>query len=563
MMRLSALFLTAALPLLPMAQAVAQTPEQKIQASEWLWEGDLERALPAYVDMTTQNPWDGELWYGRGRAEARTGDCHRALRSLDRSLELGVNGRREGLRLALYERAACRAATGQIDAAIADLETASGRWEYSDWSALASDERFADILDHPRLQEISGQLPDGLSREDGWSADLDFAVDLVRRRHINPFTQTSERDWLRGIETIRSSIATSSDDELTFALMSLFAEIGDGHTLVYPPFGGPNAFRLLPVIPREFDGDWVILSADPEYADLVGGHITAVNGVPIDRFDSAIDAFAITDNDMTAAYSGPMFARFTEVTQLMTGQPARGETQITVRHADGRELTREVISAPFNPAIFGRWAPADWPVMGESVETPLWLSNLAESFWMQHLAEHDAVYVQLNAIGDQGRDAFNTGVAQLGEMLDDTHAGHIILDLRHNSGGNGALNWTLIREIVRRPRFDEEGSLFILTSPNTFSAAQNMASQFEAHTPALFVGEVTGSRPNFYGESATSQLPYSGLTVSISNRYFQFGWFSDDARPWIAPDMAAPITVEALRRGEDPGLEAILDLIGR
>lgn len=563
MMRLSALFLTAALPLLPMAEAGAQTPQQKNEAATWLWDDELDRALPAYIDLTTQNPWDGELWYGRGRAEARTGDCQGALRSLNRSLELGVNGRREGLRLALYERAACFAATGDVEAAIADLETASGRWEFSGWSNLAADERFASILDHPRLLEISGQLPQGLSREQGWSADLDFAVDLMRRRHINPFTQISERDWLREVETIRSSIATSSDEELIFALMSLFSEIGDGHTLVYPPFGGPNAFRLLPVIPREFNGEWVILSADPLYAELVGGSITAINDMPVDRFDNAIDAFAIADNDMTSAYSGPMFARFTEITQLLTGEDARGETRITVRHRDGRAITREVVSAPFNPATFGRWAPADWPVMGENAETPLWLSNLSESFWIQPLAGHDAVYVQLNAVGDQGRDAFNTKVAELGAILDDTNAGHLILDLRHNAGGNGALNWTLIREIVRRPRFDTEGTLFILTSPNTFSAAQNMASQFEAHTNALFVGEVTGSRPNFYGESATSQLPYSGLTVSISNRYFQFGWFSDDARPWIAPDMAAPITPEALRHGEDPGLQAILDLIER
>ena len=560
-MRLSALFLTAALPFLPMTAAIAQTPAQKEQAAEWLWDGELEQALPAYVDMTTINPWDGELWYGRGRSEARTGDCEGAIRSLDRALELGVNGRREGLRLALYERAACLAATGRMDAAIADLEVASGRWEYSRWDRLAGDERFASILDHPRYLEISGQLPDGLSREEGWSADLDFVVDLMRRRHINPFTRISERDWLAQVETIRSSIAASSDDELIFALMSLFSEIGDGHTLVYPPFGGPNAFRLLPVIPREFNGEWVILSADPAYAELVGGTITSINGMPVAAFDAAVDAFAIADNDMTSAYSGPMFARFTEITQIVTGADARGETRITVRHPDGSEVSGNVTSAPFNPATFGRWAPADWPVLGEDSEAPLWLSNLSESFWMQHLPGQDAVYVQLNAVGDQGRDAFNARIAELGEMLDATNAGHLILDLRHNAGGNGALNWTLIREIVRRPRFDEEGTLFILTSPNTFSAAQNMASQFEAHTNALFVGEVTGSRPNFYGESATSQLPYSGLTVSISNRYFQFGWFSDDARPWIAPDMAAPITINALRNGEDPGLRAIFDLI--
>ncbi len=91
----------------------------------------------------------------------------------------------------------------------------------------------------------------------------------------------------------------------------------------------------------------------------------------------------------------------------------------------------------------------------------------------------------------------------------------------------------------------------------TFSAAQNTVTAIERETKAIFVGEPTGSRPNFIGETIPFELPYSKLRANAADLYWQTSW-PDDYRTWTAPDLYAPPTFEAYRRNQDPALEAIL-----
>ena len=73
----------------------------------------------------------------------------------------------------------------------------------------------------------------------------------------------------------------------------------------------------------------------------------------------------------------------------------------------------------------------------------------------------------------------------------------------------------------------------------TFSAAQNTATAIERETNAIFVGEPSGSRPNFIGETIPFTLPYSKAIVNVADLYWQTSWPMDH-RPWIAPELYAP-----------------------
>lgn len=101
------------------------------------------------------------------------------------------------------------------------------------------------------------------------------------------------------------------------------------------------------------------------------------------------------------------------------------------------------------------------------------------------------------------------------------------------------------------------GSLFALIGRHTFSAAQHFINQLDTHTEVTFVGECSGSRPQFVGEGNPFRLPYSGLDVNISNRFWQ-GTFALDGRLWIAPHIRAEFTSHDYRANRDPALEAIL-----
>lgn len=78
-------------------------------------------------------------------------------------------------------------------------------------------------------------------------------------------------------------------------------------------------------------------------------------------------------------------------------------------------------------------------------------------------------------------------------------------------------------------------------------------------TSAIFVGEPTGSRPNFIGETIYFELPYSKVRANAADLFWQTSW-PDDYRTWIAPDIYVPPAFEAFSRNEDPAMNAILAL---
>jgi hypothetical protein len=132
--------------------------------------------------------------------------------------------------------------------------------------------------------------------------------------------------------------------------------------------------------------------------------------------------------------------------------------------------------------------------------------------------------------------------------------------MRLNDGGNTGLVLPLIHGLIKCEKINQPGKLFVIISRHTFSAAMNTTSMIEINTHATFVGEPTGSSPNFVGESTWFVLPYHKYKVYCSSRYWQF-MTSTDRRTWIAPQIAAPLTFADYAANRDPAMEAIYKAI--
>jgi hypothetical protein len=129
--------------------------------------------------------------------------------------------------------------------------------------------------------------------------------------------------------------------------------------------------------------------------------------------------------------------------------------------------------------------------------------------------------------------------------------------MRWNNGGNTFLSQPLLHGLIANKKINQRGKLFVIIGRRTFSAAQNTATFIERHTKATFVGEPTGSSPNFIGEETPFILPYNKVLVNVSDLYWQSSW-PMDYRTWIAPQIYAPPTFALYRVNRDPALEAIL-----
>jgi hypothetical protein len=91
----------------------------------------------------------------------------------------------------------------------------------------------------------------------------------------------------------------------------------------------------------------------------------------------------------------------------------------------------------------------------------------------------------------------------------------LVIDLRHDHGGNNTILDTMIRGIVERAWLDREGRLFALTDRGTFSAAMNACVFLEWQTEAMFVGEPTAGRPNHYGDADQTSTPNFGMLLMV------------------------------------------------
>lgn len=535
----------------------AQQPAQREAALDMLTSGDYAAAGAAYESLTRLNPYDGVLWYYRGRAELRSARCQDAIRSFTRALGYGVSGDRSGIRAALVSRAECYALQGDYSAALSDIGEAQARWDYSDFDRISENPAFAELVATNAYRQLVGIAAPGLNREQAWQVDIDFFVDMVERRHIHAFHTVSRDAWIAEAMSLRSRIAVSSDLELIGGLMRLAARLGDGHTAVFPPFGGPNAFRMAPLRPTILAGEWYVLAASGEAAELVGGRIRAINDVPITEYETLLDAYISSDNPLTYRASAPLLTQFTEIVALATNSEAPDRILYDVEMPNGEILRQSVMGSGLDPAMLRAWPPASMVNMADASDAPLWLSRPQDMLWMEYLPQSDLLYLQLDAIFDAPGLSFAQFVSDFGERLDETAAGHVVLDLRQNDGGDATRNWSLLREIVQRSRFAEAGRVFVITGRRTFSAAMILAARAEQSLDVTFVGSPTASSPNFYGETSVSVLPHSGLQLSVSSRYFQNGANSDDIRPWIAPDIVAELTAEDLFAGRDPAMDAI------
>ena len=84
----------------------------------------------------------------------------------------------------------------------------------------------------------------------------------------------------------------------------------------------------------------------------------------------------------------------------------------------------------------------------------------------------------------------------------------------------------------------------------------NMVSYLSRDTQALFVGEATGGKPNAPGDETFFTLPYSGIAVNLSDRYWQGTW-PNDFSPWKAPDIEVRERFTDYAKGRDAAMEAI------
>lgn len=323
----------------------------------------------------------------------------------------------------------------------------------------------------------------------------------------------------------------------------------DGHTIVLPFefVGGPPEGPLqlaLPFKARAFHDGVYVVAAKDEAVTLNGARITRVG-----RMASADLVRAIAqDWPGNDAWAHRWAGYHVSKPALLEGLGAIDDpaAPVVVEAMQGRRRMR----ATLRPRVGAEEALVD--VARAQAPREAWAEAAGGGNYVRMVGR--AIYISCDAMEDL--NAFLAFTRECFAAMVNTDSDRVVFDVRRNGGGNNFLPEAL-RKRMLRSRFNRPGGLYVLTSPATFSAAQNPTTRLERDSFAIFVGEPTGGAPNHYGDAQAYRGEASGLTSIVSTIPW-FDSYPQDTRPWIMPDLHVPDTFADFSAGMDRALDLAL-----
>lgn len=359
--------------------------------------------------------------------------------------------------------------------------------------------------------------------------------------------------WQRRWTLLREQADTLSDGAYFVALRRGLGWFADGHTTILPfefTGGVPAALQMgpfglnLPFRVRLFHDGAYVTSASPQHSDMLGGRVERIG---------SLDAAELVRRVATDWPGNPAWAHRQAPASFFSPAFLNGLGAVAdaVAPLDLRLSGRSLRVSPARTAI-----GTLQPLVRRQAEREQWAEAAGGGNYVRVLPERRAIFLSIDEMGDIQARTFEALTREAFAAMAAEGTDKLVIDLRRNGGGNNYFGEAL-RKRIASTRFNRPGALYVLISPATFSAAQNLANRLERETFALFVGEPTGGAPNHYGDARTFTGEASGITAIVSTIPW-FDSYPQDERQWIMPDIAAPATFADWMAGRDAALEAAL-----
>lgn len=481
-----------------------------------------------------------------------------------------------------FNAACCFARASERDAAFDALDVAIDLGYFStkdlasdtDLEALWGDVRWQPVLDASKANAERQQL---LWQSPVWQTDYRENISTAEKiaglsrlwagakYNFVSFDLVPDLNWDASyFEFLERVMATRSTLEYYRELELFTAQLHDGHTYVTPPVELRKQLWSQPSLrTRLVEGHVVVVAVYDDVKEhfgvRTGDELIEIDGTPAreySRENVRPYQFASTKQDLdTKAYETRLLAGAEgSIVSLRLGRPDGSQYACRLRRLWGEE--RKSVVPPVAPMTHARVGKA-----GEIVCVMLNTFNTPET-----------------------ADQFETAFGELSQ------ARAMILDVRENGGGNSSVGWRILKLLTSEAfesstwytrqylpsyrawdqpegRFGRsasmippdgkrlyEGPVVVLTSPRTYSAAEDFCVSFRSMKRGLILGEPTGGST---GQPLRLQLP-GGVSASVCTKRDRFPDGTEFVGVGIQPDVAVVPTLSDLRAGRDSALEAAI-----
>lgn len=391
-----------------------------------------------------------------------------------------------------------------------------------------------------------------------WNKDLEYLKKELPKKHVNLFFRLAEEDFNREIDKLIDRASYMNNYQVLVNLSKILAKIGDSHTYVnYRNFVTIN--DLFPFSLYWFNDGLFVVHARSSVSALLGQQLVAVNDYPITQIVDSIATLVAIDNSSAQKSTLPRmvgFIPFLEYFGFMNGD----KIEITTINSTGIKSTIAFLRSELKREQVFNYQP-------ESVSF-CWINR--GQFFVSHFFENDKIlYVQYNKcwskeleliMGSKERaenlPSFVAFQKNLFDQIDTLPVEKLVFDLRFNNGGASPQGTKLVKKVAGIEELNQKGKLFVITGINTFSSGLINVLDFKEQTNAIFVGSITGGKPNHYGEINQLKLPTSGTTINYSTKYFDNNMPGKNS---FYPDVEINTSFYYYNKGIDPVYEYIRD----
>lgn len=390
-----------------------------------------------------------------------------------------------------------------------------------------------------------------------WRDDLHYLAQEMPKQHKSLFHTMTQAQFEQAVQALDADIPRLNDDEIVVRLAQIGAMVKDGHSGL-ELLDVPGNVHI-PVLFAQYADGVYVRAAAPEYAEAVGGKVVMVGSSTIEEAMKRIDSIAPMDPNNPGHQTAWDARLYLNYPMLLHGLGLSASSQAAdfVIEKQGQRKTYTMRSS----VPLGQWylfnPPSDWvDARSSSVPAPLSIQRANQPYWFTALPEHRAVYFQFNGVMNADGETLEQFAQKLATAINQDGVDRLIIDVRHNPGGNNTLLRPLLVALISS-KLNHRGGMYCIISPRTFSAAQNFVDRLESYTNVIFVGEPTGENVNMYGDPNHIELPNSHLGMAVSHL-----WWQDkdprDTRVATAPELASVATFQDYVAGRDPSLQLAL-----
>lgn len=353
----------------------------------------------------------------------------------------------------------------------------------------------------------------------GWGADVDAFTAQLEAIHPEPYHSISREAFAAAVLEYKQQLTEMTEWEAVVGFQRLLAlltaEGRDGHMVLRPADRDGLEWRMFPLqLYRFSDGYYVVAARDDP--TLVGAKLVRVGTTPVNEAVRVIKSAITKDNGITVRARIPAFLETPDLLAAM-GLLEAGQETLTFVQA-GSEMTPELETIGVDEHSEWRDFPHPYARRLPARAAALYLRNQQENVWVRFLKPTRTIYIAFNVV----HPPFDATIERIDSILDAKRVTRVVLDLRHNPGGETGLYGPML-STLKDPRVNRPGRLFALTGRVTFSAAANFLADLDNETCALIVGEAPGAAPRFWDDNDPVTLPYSGLEVGVATRWWDKG----------------------------------------